>query len=58
MWMHELLCNGIDGTLGCWAHMGDGDDGGDWMGAMGSDKTFEVEGVSGAAVCLLLMTGM
>jgi hypothetical protein len=34
--------------------LGDGDDG-DQMGEMGSDKEFDIEGVSSAAVCLLLM---
>jgi len=55
--MQVLWCNGIDGISGTWACLGDSDDG-DRMGEMGSDKEFEVEGVSDAAVCLPLTVGI
>lgn len=46
-----------DGISGSWARSGDGDDG-DRTGEMGGDKEFDVEGVSGAAVCSLPMIGI
>jgi hypothetical protein len=54
MHVRVLLHNGI---LSSWAHSGDGDDG-DRMGEMGGNKEFDVEGVSSAAVCLLLIIGI
>jgi len=55
--MQVLLCSGIGGTLGSWAYLGDDDDR-DCTGEMGGDKGFDIEGVSSAAVCLLLMIGI
>jgi len=55
--MQVLLRSGIGGTLGSWARSGDDDDR-DRTGEMGSNKGFDVGGVSGAAVCSLLTIGI
>ena len=50
--MHMLLCNRTDGLSGLGACEGEGEE---MVGDEGSDSKVEIKGVSGMAVCLLLM---